>query len=248
MGIPIPGTTNVVYHNVVYVATSGDIVYAFDADNNGGINAAPSLASHSLTTNPQPGLTPYSIRGSSVGTPVIDPSSNTIYLVSSRDHAQLHGHLTACMRSISRPARKSSAVPFRLGFGAGHRRRKRRRRSDLRPLCQLQRPGLLLLNGVLYIAFGSIDDNGPWHGWLFSYNATTLAQIDVFCTTANGRGAGIWMGGSGLAAEVNDPAKPYGRMFVATGNGTYTASHLTPIDELRNEHAGSGPDWRGDDR
>jgi hypothetical protein len=92
------------------------------------------------------------------------------------------------------------------------------------PLFELQRPGLLFLNGVLYIAFGADNDQGSWHGWLFSYNASTLQQIDALCTSANGTGGGIWMGGAGLAAEVNNPAKPYGRMFVATGNGSYTAS------------------------
>ena len=87
-----------------------------------------------------------------------------------------------------------------------------------------QRPALLLLNGVLYTAFGSYGDNGPWHGWIFSYNASTLKPIDVYCTSPNGMGAGIWMGGAALAAEVNNPSKPYGRMFFATGNGTFSAS------------------------
>ena len=49
----------------------------------------------------------------------------------------------------------------------------------------------------------------------------TLQQINVFCTTPNGTGGGIWMGGAGLAAEVYNPAKPYGRMFIATGNGSF---------------------------
>ena len=56
----------------------------------------------------------------------------------------------------------------------------------------------------------------------------TLQQIDVFCTTPMAAGGGIWMGGAGLAAEVNNPAKPYGRMFVATGNGSYLiARHVS---------------------
>ena len=92
---------------------------------------------------------------------------------------------------------------------------------------QLQRPGLLFLNGVVYIGFASIGDQGPWHGWIFSYNAATLKQIDVFQLAPNGSGAGIWMGGAGLAAEVNNPAKPYGRMFVAIGNGSYNINPPT---------------------
>jgi hypothetical protein len=78
---------------------------------------------------------------------------------------------------------------------------------------------------VIYVAFGSVNDVGPWHGWLFSYNESTLQQIDLFCSSANGVGAGFWMGGAGLAAEVNNPAKPYGRMFVSTGNGSFNATY-----------------------
>jgi hypothetical protein len=74
------------------------------------------------------------------------------------------------------------------------------------------------------VAFGSNNDEGAWHGWIFSFsvNAATqiLQQINAFCTAPDGSGGGIWMGGSGLAAEVNNPAKPYGRMFVAVGNGS----------------------------
>ena len=77
---------------------------------------------------------------------------------------------------------------------------------------------------MVYAGFGSDNDNGPWHGWLFSYSASTLQQLDVFCLSANGSGAGIWMGGAGLAAEVNNPAQPYGRMFFAVGNGSFTAT------------------------
>ncbi len=93
------------------------------------------------------------------------------------------------------------------------------------PEWENQRAGLLLLNGIVYIAFASHGDNGPWHGWILGYNAQTLQQTGAFCTSHNGVGAGMWMGGAGLAAEINDPiSHPYGRMFVATGNGDYTAS------------------------
>ena len=92
---------------------------------------------------------------------------------------------------------------------------------------------LLLLNGVVYIPFASHGDDGPWHGWVLSYNASTLKQISAYCTTPNGTGAGIWMSGTGLSAEVVDPVnKPYGRMFFATGNGDFTATkpYKTTVD------------------
>src|ERR1700722_3481320 len=75
VAFPVPGTNKVVYHNVVYVATNLDFVYAFDADNNGGINAGPLWSLY------LPGNT-YLSNGGVVGTPVIDPSSDTMYLAS----------------------------------------------------------------------------------------------------------------------------------------------------------------------
>ena len=92
---------------------------------------------------------------------------------------------------------------------------------------QLQRPALLLLNGIVYIAFGSYHEpqQSSWHGGVMGYNAATLVQTGVVCMTPNGYGAGIWMSGNGLAADVLDPVnKPYGRMFLATGNGDYTGA------------------------
>ncbi len=205
-----------VLHNVVYVATNLDFVYAFDADNNGGINAGP------LWTLYLPGST-YISKGGVVGTPVIDPSSDTMYLASketqgSTSLVRLHAlDITTGAEKFGGPMVIQGSVP---GTGSGSSGGV----LAFNPAYEYQRSGLLLLNGILYIPFGSVDDNGVWHGWIFSYNAATLRQIDIFCTTPNGSGGGIWMGGAGLAAEVNDLSKPYGRMFVAIGNGSFTAS------------------------
>ena len=213
--------------NVVYVATgatyadSGDMVYAFDADVNGGVGARP-MWSVSLLTNTTPAGT-FQLAHGVVGTPVIDLTSGTMYLVSNELQGansifRLHAlDITTGAEKFGGPVLIQGTVP---GTGSG---------SSGGTLAfdgsyERQRPGLLLLNGVVYIAFGSADDTGPWHGWIFSYNAATLQQINVFCTAANGSGGGIWMGGSGLAAEVNNPSQPYGRMFVSTGNGMYAAS------------------------
>jgi hypothetical protein len=68
-------------------------------------------------------------------------------------------------------------------------------------------------------------DNGPWHGWILAYNATTLTQTGVYCPSPDGSGAGFWMAGSGLAADVPDPANhPFGRMFLTTGQRAFNAS------------------------
>jgi len=78
---------------------------------------------------------------------------------------------------------------------------------------QLQRPGLLLQDGTLLIAFGSRGDNDPYHGWVFSYDVATLRQTGVLCTTPNGIRGGIWQAGQGL---VQDSRK---NLYASTGNG-----------------------------
>jgi len=104
------------------------------------------------------------------------------------------------------------------------------------PTYQLQRPGLLLVNGIVYIAFGATYDVTPiWHGWIFGYrnNGSTLLQTGVWCGSPNGNGTSIWNSGAGLAADVADPVNhPYGRLFTATGNGSFSAT--VPYDNTMN--------------
>lgn len=228
-------TVNGQSHNVVYVATENDSVYAFDADSNGGSNASPLWFASMLSTahgaatgaatvsstyvgtdiQPQVGIT---------GTPVIDPSSGTLYVVSATLEGstfvqRLHAlDVTSGAEKFGGPVVITASVP---GTGNGSVNGT----LTFDPEWENQRPALLLLNGIVYVGFASHGDNGPWHGWLFGYNAKTLAQTGVFCDSHNGLGGGMWMSGAGLAADVVDPLNhPYGRMFVATGNGDYTAS------------------------
>ncbi|AXC12919.1 hypothetical protein ACPOL_3636 [Acidisarcina polymorpha] len=210
-------------HNVVYVGTTHDSVYAFDADSNGGANSVP-LWQVSLLTNTTPAGTYTPVYGI-CGTPVIDLSTNTMYLVSSEEKVsnstypfRIHAlDITTGAEKFGGPLQVQGGVP---GTGSGSVNGW----LAFDGVYERQRPSLLLLNGVVYAAFGSVNDTGPWHGWIFSYNAANLSPIDVYSTAPNGSGAGIWMGGSGLAAEVNDPSKPYGRMFFAVGNGSNSAA------------------------
>jgi hypothetical protein len=234
-------TVNGKVHNVVYVGDYGDDFYAFDADSNGGADANPLWKVSFLTNGTLPAGT-YTPRFGVQGTPVIDPSSKTIYLVSSESEgttplfrlhaldigsgAEKFGGPVNITGSIT-PATGSGSTNGTLTFDATYER---------------QRAALLLQNGVVYVAFASTNDTGPWHGWIFSYRAPTLERIDTFCTTADGSGAGIWMGGAGLVGQIDDPVnKPYGRMFFATGNGSYEVNAPTttgkPYSNPANQYA-----------
>lgn len=221
-------------HNVVYVATEHDSVYAFDADNNGGSNANPLWHASMLSTlhGAAAGATTVSsdLVGTDIvpevgitGTPVIDPSSGTLYVVSKTLEGvafiqRLHAlDVTSGAEKFGGPVVISPSV---IGTGNGSSGGT----LVFDPEWENQRPGLLLLNGIVYVGFASHGDNGPWHGWIVGFNAQTMQQTGIFCTSPNGVGAGIWMGGAGLAGDIPDPINhPYGRIFLATGNGDYTA-------------------------
>jgi hypothetical protein len=80
------------------------------------------------------------------------------------------------------------------------------------------RPGLLLANGVIYLAWSGLEDIQPWHGWVMGYSETSLQQVGVLNTTPNGSAGGIWGGGGGVTADAN------GNVFVTTGNGPLNAN------------------------
>jgi Legume lectin domain/Chitobiase/beta-hexosaminidase C-terminal domain/Bacterial lectin len=218
-------------HNVVFVATEHDSVYAFDADDNGGSNASPlwkaSLldtahgAPSGATTVPSGDVSTSDITPEIgiTGTPVIDTTTNTLYVVSkSKESGNYVQRLHAL--DITTGAEKSgSPVPLAAqvsGNGTGSSGGL----LKFDPKWENNRPGLLLLNGNVYIGFAAHGDNGPWHGWILAYNAASLQQSGAFCTTSGGLGSGIWMSGAGLAADTINS----GRLFVATGNGTFDAT------------------------
>ncbi len=227
-------------HNVVYIATEHDSVYAFDADSNGGSNSTPLWkitlldaahgAASGATTVPNGDVSTTDIvpEIGITSTPVIDPSTGTIYVLgktkegtaSSPTYVQrLHAlDITSGAEKFGGPVAITASVS-----GTGNGSSGGTLKFD--PKWENNRAGLLLQNGVIYIAYGSHGDNGPWHGWLLSYSASTLKQLSVYCSTPSGSGSGVWMSGAGIAADVIDPVNaPYGRMFIATGNGSYNAT------------------------
>ena len=100
------------------------------------------------------------------------------------------------------------------------------------PKWSIQRPGLLLLNGYLYIGFASHCDFSSWHGWMIAYDGATLRQTSALAMTPNGTGSGVGMSGVAPAAEIINGIP---RFFVSTGNGTFDSNGDYGDDILRIE-------------
>jgi hypothetical protein len=203
-------------HNVVYVATQHNTVYAFDADNTQGGNASP-LWSASLnnggTTDP---IADFGCTGTHyteigiMGTPVIDPGKTTLYVVAKTltgtvRNFSLHAlDITTGSERLGGPVIITGSAPSSNGSGT------------FNPIYQMQRPALLLQNSVVYIAFGGNGcDQYAYNGWMFAYNSQTLQQESAFLVTPNGSRGSIWQGGSGPAVDAS------GNIYVAIANGDY---------------------------
>lgn len=225
-------------HNVVIVATEGDSVYAFDADNKTGANANPlwhanlidtahgASAGETTATSNDVSCTDLVPEIGISSTPVIDPSTGTIYVETKSKQPsglqffhRLHAlDIATGTEKFGGPAVISASVSA-TGDGSSGGTLK------FNDLTQMNRPGLLWLNGMIYVAYASPCDNGPYHGWVFAYDAATLAQKALHLTTPNGGLGGIWMSGAGLAADSA------GNIYLTTGNGTFDTSNI-PAQEL----------------
>jgi PKD repeat protein len=208
-------------HNVVYVETEHNSVYAFDADDPAAsnrlwhVNLGASVPNADFGNsgdckdiNPELGIS---------STPVIDLTSGTMYVVAktkvgSNYFQQLHAlDILTGQDKFGGPVSIQGSVP---GTGVGSVGGT----LAFDPLFQHSRAGLLLLSNTVYVAFGSHCDYGNYHGWLFGYNATNLQQTTIFCTTPNAGGGpddgggGIWGSGMGPAADAD------GNIYVTTGN------------------------------
>ena len=216
--IPNQGT-----HNVVYVATMNDSVYAFDADSNTGSNSQPlwmvnfTDPSKGITTVPSSDLHCTDSITTEVGifsTPVIDTSSNTLYamartLENGTYYFRLHAlDITTGAEKYGGPGAISASVS---GTGSGSSG------GTISFSAQLEnnRSALLLQNGLAYISWASLCDYGDYHGWVMAYNETTLAQEGVWLTTPDGSRGGIWQSGDGVAGDASF------NTFVTMGNGTF---------------------------
>jgi hypothetical protein len=211
-GVNIPGQG---LKNVLYVATMHDSVFAFDADATG----SPAPLWHvNFGQSVPPSVFDCWDFDSEMGilsTPVIDPSRNAIFVVSdtfenSVPVFRLHAlDLADGHEKLGGPVEIKATVS---GYGDGNQNGV----VILDPVQHIQRPGLLLLNDRVYVAFGSHCDQYPYHGWIVSYDASNVQEPNViFNVTPNSGSGSIWQSGRGLAVGSD------GNIYVATGNGYY---------------------------
>jgi hypothetical protein len=190
------------WHDVVYVTTVNNSVYAFDANDateppfwhvNFGVPASLHDANFGcLDMNGNMGI---------VGTPVIDPAKKALYVVAL---TKVGDGFVQRLHALDL-ATGADLPPSPVVIGA----------PEFDPLFQNQRPALMLANGVVYIGYASHCDKEPYHGYLFAYDATSFKQMGVLNTSPGGMGASIWQ--SGLAPAVDDN----GNIYVVTGNGSW---------------------------
>jgi hypothetical protein len=251
-----------VRHNVVFVATQHDSLYAFDADTspclqlwhanlidaahgaNAGETSVPSgsgglVGSGNVDIGPEVGVT---------GTPVIDLSANTLYVVSKSAitsgpsfFQRLHAiDLLTGNEKLSGPVTIAATYP---GVGDGSST------DTFNPRQQHQRSGLALVNGVVYIVWASHEDAAPYYGWVVGYSASTLAQTNVLNVTPNVGYGGIWMAGSAPTVDSNNnlylitgnaifdvtngtaPNNDYGDSFLRLSSGLTVSSYFTPSNQ-----------------
>ena len=217
------------FHNVVYIATEHDSVYAFDAD---GLNPAPLWQTsfidptNGITTVPRADVEgPGSNITPEVGitpTPVIDPTRNALYVIARTKEVvggvtsyvqRLHAlDITTGAELPNSPVVIAATVN---GTGSGGRNGQ----VAFDPFRENPRAGLFLLNGVVYVTWGSLGDIPPYHGWLLGYDGGTLQQVAVLNTSPNGSDAAIWQSGGAPCVDAS------GNIFLMTGNGTFDANN-----------------------
>jgi hypothetical protein len=230
-------TVNGAPRNVVFVATAHDSLFAFDADTGPCVQlwqAALISTAHGGTSGEvtvPAGPTGYKVGSGDgditpevgvIGTPVIDPSTNTLYVVSKSMNAagttfyqRLHAiDPTTGNEKTGSPVTIAATFP---GTGDGGTT------VTLSPQLENQRSGLAFVNGAVYIAWASHEDNGGYYGWIvgYTYNGSAFTQGPVLNVTPNATQGGIWMSGGAPAADAN------GNLYLITGNGIFDANSST---------------------
>ncbi|HKT33153.1 MAG TPA: pyrrolo-quinoline quinone [Gammaproteobacteria bacterium] len=209
----VGGTT----HNVVFAASEHDSVYAFDADS-GQVLWQVSLLGAGETPSDDRGCNQVSPEIGVTATPVIDPQAGphgTIYVVAmSKDANGNYFQRLHALDLASGAEQPGSPVTVQAKYpGTGDNSSNGYVVFD--PAQYKERPGLLLLNGVVYTFWSSHCDFRPYTGWIMGYNENSLAQTSVLDITPNGSEASIWASGAGPAADAN------GNIYFLAANGSF---------------------------
>jgi hypothetical protein len=194
------------WHDVVYVTTVNNSVYAFDA--NDASATAPfwhvNFGTPASLGDADFGCTDINGSMGIIGTPVVDEEKTTLYVVAlSKAGGRFSQRLHALDLATGADLPDSPATIVAPGFD---------------PLMQNQRPALVLSGGNVLIGYASHCDKDPYHGFLLGYNAATLKQVGVFNTSPGGEEASIWQ--SGQAPSVDDK----GNIYFITGNGSWNGT------------------------
>jgi len=194
-------------HNVIFVATESDWVYAFDADSNScqqlwkkSMLAAGETTVPAADTGETEDLTPEI---GITSTPVIDINSGIIYVCAKSKDSSANYHHRLHAINITSGAEPINPVEISA--------------SNFVPLFHLQRPALLLNNGTVYLAFGSHGDHNTYQGWIMGYDPATLSQKFVWSSTSPNNQGSIWQAGNGVASDSS------GNIYVETANGAFDA-------------------------
>jgi hypothetical protein len=211
-------------HNVIFVATENDTVYAFDADQNtGGPLWQTSLldAASGETAVPCADVDGCSI-ATVIGvtaTPVISLANNAIYVEARSKLNGAYFHKLHALDLNTGAEKSGSPVTIQASVPGVGAESDSQGNVNFNPLRENDRGALLLVNNVVYLTFASLSDVIPYHGWVLGYSADTLQQVAVFNVTPNGGEGGIWAN-NGPAADGN------GNIFAVVGNGTASAPNL----------------------
>lgn len=217
----LPGVTipNLGVHNVVYVATMNDSVYAFDADSATGKNSAPLWHTSFLINGATPipiaqqgcGKTTAWTQVGIVSTPVIDAATGTLFVVAKTFENSTYVHRLHALDVTTGLDKPGSPVVITASYQPG------KLTYVFKDWMQVNRPALLLANGNIYIAFGSNGcRGGREEGWVVAYNETTFEPEGAFDVEPGESAAAIWQRGGGLSSDSQ------GFIYGATADGPFT--------------------------
>jgi len=211
-------------HDVVFVATEHDSVYAFDAD-----ATSPGTAPLWHVSLLQPGARTFQAASDRVAknrlcnsivpevgitsTPVIDWATQTIYVMALDVE---HGAMTYRLHALSlttgtdtHPSAVVSASVSGSGLDAVNGK------VAFKATEEQQRMALTEVDGVIYAGFASWCGWAPYHGWVLGYSAAALARQVVFNTSPDSWGGGTWESESGITVDA------HGHLYLVTGNGPF---------------------------